>query len=80
MSKRFSVVQAKEVPGRDKPVWMRHGIAFQNDKGISVKLESLPLPNAQGEVWLRLFEDEGSRGGQQQAAAPKNDMDDEIPW
>ena len=80
MSKRFSVVQAKEVPGRDKPVWMRHGIAFQNDKGISVKLESLPLPNAQGEVWLRLFEDDGSRGGQQQAAAPAAGMDDEIPW
>ena len=39
MSKRFSVVQAKEVPGRDKPVWLRHGIAFQNDKGISIKLE-----------------------------------------
>ena len=40
MSKRFSVVQAKEVPGRDKPVWLRHGIAFENDKGISIKLGS----------------------------------------
>jgi len=80
MSKRFSVVQAKKVPGRDKPVWLRHGIAFDGDKGISIKLESLPMPDETGQVWLRLFEDDGSRGNQQQAAAPSNDMDDEIPW
>jgi len=77
MSKRFSVVQAKEVQGRDKPVWMRHGIAFSGEKGISIKLESLPLPNAQGEVWLRLFEDDGSRS-QQQGLAKK--LEDEIPF
>jgi len=64
MSKRFSVVQAKEVQGRDKPVWMRHGIAFSGEKGISIKLESLPLPNKDGEIWLRLFEDDGSRSQQ----------------
>ncbi len=79
MSKRFSVVQAKEVQGRDKPVWMRHGIAFSGEKGISIKLESLPLPNAQGEVWLRLFEDDGSRY-QQQGGGAKKELDDEIPW
>ncbi len=78
MSKRFSVVQAKEVQGRDKPVWMRHGIAFSGEKGISIKLESLPLPNAQGEVWLRLFEDDGSRSQQQGGGAKK--LDDEIPF
>ena len=78
MSKRFSVVQAKEVKGRDKPVWRRHGIAFSGEKGISIKLESLPLPNAQGEVWLRLFEDDGSRSQQQGGGAKK--LDDEIPW
>ena len=26
---------------------------------IRLKLESLPLPNAEGEVWLNLFEDDG---------------------
>lgn len=63
MSKRFSVVQAKEVPGRDKPIWMKHGVAFEGPKGLSIKLESLPLPNKDGEVWLKLFEDDGSQGG-----------------
>lgn len=86
MSKRYSVVQAKDVQGRDKPVWLRHGIAFEGDKGISIKLESLPLPNEKGEVWLRLFEDDGSRGGQQQrGSSPAQDVadplgGDEIPW
>ena len=69
MNKRFSVVQAKEVPGRDKPVWLRHGIAFQNDKGISIKLQRLPLPNQEREVSLNLFEYAGNRS-QQAAPAP----------
>jgi len=83
MSKRFSVVQAKEVPGRDKPVWLRHGIAFQSEngsKGVSIKLESLPLPNKDGEVWLKLFEDDGSRRPQTASAAASGDLDDEIPY
>ena len=79
MSKRFSVVQAKEVPGRDKPVWLRHGIAFANDKGISIKLEGLPLPNKDGEVWLKLFEDDGSRS--QQSSRADTDLGrDSIPF
>ena len=79
MSKRFSVVQAKEVPGRDKPVWLRHGIAFQNEKGISSKLEGLPLPNKDGEVWLKLFEDDGSRS-QQSSRADTDLGGDSIPF
>ncbi len=60
--KRYNVSQAKEVPGRDKPVWLRHGIAFQKDgKAVRIKLESLPLPNKEGEIWLTLFEDDGDR-------------------
>jgi|TARA_R110000772_G_scaffold266366_1_gene388777 hypothetical protein len=79
MSKRFSVVQAKEVQGRDKPVWLRHGIAFEKDgKGISIKLESLPLPNKDGEIWLRLFEDDGSRSQQNNSGG--SSMDDAIPF
>jgi hypothetical protein len=77
MSKRFSVVQAKEVQGRDKPVWMRHGIAFSGEKGISIKLESLPLPNKDGEIWLRLFEDDGSRS---QKSSSRDLGGDDIPF
>lgn len=81
--KRFNVSQAKDIPGRDKPIWLKHGVAFQGEDGkIRVKLESLPLPNAEGEVWLNLFEDDGQREG----AAPHPDaplsggLDDKIPF
>jgi len=58
--KRFNVSQAKDIPGRDKPIWLKHGVAFMDENGkIRLKLESLPLPNAEGEVWLNLFEDDG---------------------
>ena len=93
MSKRFSVVQAKEVPGRDKPIWMKHGVAFEGPKGLSIKLESLPLPNKDGEVWLKLFEDDGSQGaggngggrsGGGSSGGSSNrgreDLDDDIPF
>ncbi len=62
-SKRFDLMQAKEVPGRDKPVWIRHGVAFDKDGKVSIKLESIPLPNKDGEIWLKLFEPrEGGQG------------------
>ena len=54
------------------------GIAFQNDKGISIKLEGLPLPNKEGEVWLKLFEDDGNRS--QQAGSAAAPLDDSIPF
>ena len=89
-SKRFSVVQAKEVPGRDKPIWMKHGVAFEGPKGLSIKLESLPLPNKDGEVWLKLFEDDGTQNGGSGGSARsggggsggrgREDLDDDIPF
>lgn len=76
--KRFNVSQAKEIPGRDKPIWLKHGVAFQSEDGkVRIKLESLPLPNAEGEVWLNLFEDDG-QGAQQQPAVSSSGLDDEI--
>ena len=76
--KRFNVSQAKEIPGRDKPIWLKHGVAFQSEDGkMRIKLESLPLPNAEGEVWLNLFEDDG-QGSQQQPAVSSSGLDDEI--
>lgn len=75
--KRYNVSQAKEIPNRDKPIWLKHGVAFERDGKIRIKLESLPLPNEKGEVWLSLFEDDGSRGVTTQ---PSEDFDDDIPF
>lgn len=64
MKKRYNLVQAKDIPGRDKPIWLRHGTAFQNEDGkMRIKLESLPIPNADGDIWLNLFEDDGQQPG-----------------
>ena len=50
MTKRYNVSQAKDIPGRDKPVWLKHGIAFEKDGKIRIKLESLPIPSKDGEI------------------------------
>lgn len=81
--KKFNVTQAKSVPGRDKAVWIRHGIAFENDSGkIRVKLESIPIPDEKGEIWLSLFEDNGDQGARSSKAqqAPDDDFGGDIPF
>ena len=81
--KKFNVTQAKSVPGRDKAVWIRHGIAFENDSGkIRVKLESIPIPDEKGEIWLSLFEDNGEQGARSSKAqqAPDDDFGGDIPF
>ena len=84
---KFNVTQAKTVPGRDKAVWIRHGIAFENDQGkVRVKLESIPIPDEKGEIWLSLFEDNGERsqqGSQPSRSArqePEDDFGGDIPF
>ena len=81
MSKRYQVSQAKEVPGREKPIWLRHGIAFEKDGKVRIKLESLPVPNRDGEIWLSLFEEQPrDQQGQSGMAQPKQDFNDDIPF
>lgn len=81
MSKRFDVVIRR--PGRDdKAFFHRIGTAFEGDKGINIKLDSLPLPNEKGEVWLSLYE---PRERTEKALSPgserfANDINDDIPF
>lgn len=57
MVKTFKVVQARKT-NDGVTFWLNLGIALQKEQGISVKLNSLPLPNDSGEVWLQLYEKE----------------------
>ena len=41
MKKQYNVAQAKEVEGRDKPIWIKLGRAFANEKGISMLLTGI---------------------------------------
>lgn len=92
---RMDVMQAKEVSGREKPVWLRIGKAFEKEGRWSLKLDVLPLPNGDGDIWLRLFEEkprDGVSGGgtdpwqksdgssSQQVGSGVGGLDDQIPF
>ena len=82
MSKRFNVVQKKQRPGQEKVYWHKVGSAWENERGMSIKLDSLPTANPAGETWVSLFEQDENRGFK---AAPSNkpiasQLDDEIPF
>lgn len=81
--KKYNVTQAKTIQGREKAVWIRHWIAFENDQGkVRVKLESIPIPDEKGEIWLSLFEDNGEQGARSSKAqqAPDDDFGGDIPF
>lgn len=85
MKKTLRVVQPqKRRNDPDKTDWVRLGIGWSDSKGTRIKLNALPLPDENGEVWISLFEDDGSGPGQkQQQSSPQNNsggMNDEIPF
>ena len=86
MKKTLRVVQPqKRRNDPDKTDWVRLGIGWSDSKGTRIKLNALPLPDENGEVWINLFEDDGSGGkGGGTPDNPNNtnksDMDDEIPF
>jgi len=43
--------------GKDgKSYWKQLGIGKKHGSGFWIKLDALPLPNKDGEVWLQLYE------------------------
>lgn len=84
MKKMFNVVQGqKRRNDPDKSDWVKLGIAFEDSKGMRIKLNALPIPNQEAEIWLSLFpmDDKGKLGGQ---SSPQNNssdnFNDEIPF
>lgn len=60
MSKRYDVCTPRK--GKDdKTFWHRVGTAFENDKGITVVLDSYPVPDSEGRVAMMLFEPKGKK-------------------
>jgi hypothetical protein len=86
MKKTLRVVQPqKRRNDPDKTDWVRLGIGWSDSKGTRIKLNALPLQDENGEVWINLFEDDGSGGkGGGNPDNPDNSnksgMDDEIPF
>lgn len=62
--------------GTEKTKWHKCGVVFENDRGMSIKLDSLPI-NFDG--WISLFpprEAEKPAG----KSAPFEGMKDDMPW
>ena len=89
MVKIMEIKQPKE--GKDgKTYWHKVGVKFVYDDGKeSIKLDSLPLPNEKGEVWMNLFEprpkDDTATGTWSKPEdtltdTASKDFDDEIPF
>lgn len=60
--------------------WVKIGTAWQNDKGIQLVFDALPLPDAEGRCVANLFEPREKAAPQ---TAKKNafatDYDDDVP-
>ena len=84
MKKMFNVVQGqKRRNDPEKTDWVKLGIAFEDSKGMRIKLNALPIPNQEAEIWLSLFpmDDKGKSGGQSSQQNNSSDnFNDEIPF
>ena len=60
MDKKYDVVQSQGTYQRDgveKTRWMQIGVLLEKADGKrSVKLNVLPIPNKEGDIWLQGFE------------------------
>ena len=66
--------------GEEKTAWTRVGVLIEKDGRQYVKLEAYPLPNADGEVFLSVFEPRPREQQGQQRSAPRDDLDGDIPF
>ena len=84
MKKMYNVVQGqKRRNDPEKSDWVKLGIAFEDSKGMRIKLNALPIPNQEAEIWLSLFpmDDKGKLDNQpSQQNNSSGDLNDEIPF
>lgn len=87
MNTRYDVCSPR--PKKDGGVfWHRCGTAFDGEKGITLLLDSLPLPDNEGRCVVKLFEArprDDSRGNQRQQTQSRGGQggswgnDDDVP-
>jgi len=64
--------------GNEKNRYLKVGAWFDNEGRISVKLEAIPLPDPNGNVWLSLFLRQDDNTNQQQPA-PQQQQQRQAP-
>jgi hypothetical protein len=90
MNKRYDVCAPRWNAKTEKTYWHRVGTGFENEKGVGIVFDSLPLPDKEGKVTVRLFEPrekqdtipiaqtDGTRVMPRQSVGA--DLDDQIPF
>ena len=53
---KYNVTQPKTNHKTGDGYWVKLGIAQKSPNNFWIKLESLPIPNQDGEIWINLFE------------------------
>lgn len=78
MSKRYDICTPRK--GRDdKTFWTRIGTAWENDRGIQLVFDALPLPDNEGRCVANLFEPRDNNQGNAQASNNRSRRDDDVP-
>jgi len=87
MSNRFDICTPRQKKDGGT-YWVKIGTAWQNDKGIQLVFDALPLPDSEGRCVANLFEPK--QDGARQTPTPqrgahgnsrqRNDLDDEVPF
>lgn len=63
--------------GEEKPNWVRVGAVFETSKGLSMKMDAVPVGF---DGWISFFEPK-PKDGSKPAQAPGNTIeDDEVPF
>jgi hypothetical protein len=81
MTTRFDVLSPR--PGKDgKTYWLKVGAQFQSKDGAgwTIKLDALPLPDKEGNIWLSCKEPRERSAVPAQAGSLRDQLDDEIPF
>lgn len=84
MAKRYDIAAPRK--GKDdKTFWTRIGTAFENEKGIQLIFDALPLPDSEGRCVANLFEPRDRQDApRQQSRSPdrgsSRDLTDDVPW
>lgn len=78
MRKVYDVVATVGKRKDGKPNYVKVGVVLEGDKGLSMKLETLPMGN-EWNGWLNFYEPK-PRNGEQSAQQSSADPSDPIPF
>lgn len=81
MTQRYDILSGRaDKDGKKR--WTKIGVMFpsKQGEGFSIKLEALPLPNTEGEVWISAFVPRETHGNGAPQGGRNHGIDDEVPF